>query len=248
MPAGTINPTTSSVTIFFADPSKPLPSGEEPKRSYAICLDLDSCSREPDGSLGASCRTLLERAEANNVDVILAAKTVKFFEIPGLDKYSVTLVEKPKAEMTGSALVGWVTDELNRVMRLAEGRKRGFQSSKPVEELGNPRVGEAYLQSHLSKEREKAFLHYVSGRPDQPHAALADRPTKSEKFVAGSGLGKFIASSGKFALKKNISTKGKLYAETQESVMRVKAAKAAKALTSNKAASADTAAGHQKKR
>jgi hypothetical protein len=242
MPVIATNPTTDSVSILFADPNSLL-TPTQLKENDAICLDLDSCGFEPDGSLGSKCVTLIHTAKANKVDVILAAKTKRFFEVPGLDKFAVTFVLKPVADMTGHALVAWVTQELVRAMGLGNGRKRGFRSSKPVGNSTPGKVSEAYLQSHLTKEQEEVFLDYVSGKRAQTHHTV---PAKTPpKKIA-------VAKSGQFVAKNLLGTKGKVNLKGQASATiqnaaAVKVVKSAKTQSLRTAASAASGTGSRKK-
>lgn len=163
MSATAVNPTRSGLSILFADPTKPHPIMSQLKANDAICVDLDLCSFEPDGSLGTKCRTLIDNAGLHNIDVILAAKKVRFHSVPGLDKLSVTLIQKPSLEMTGEALARWLSDQLSHAMALNKRAERGFRSSKQVDDSEPAKINEAYLKSNLRKEQEEIFRNYVTG-------------------------------------------------------------------------------------
>jgi len=69
-------------------------------------------------------------------------------------------------------------------MGLGEGRKRGFRSSKPVNDSKPSKVSEAYLKSHLTKEQEGVFLNYVSGKSTQTEAASRSAGIEKKIFVS----------------------------------------------------------------
>jgi hypothetical protein len=229
MPVTAITPTTSSLSILFADP-KSLPSLTEMRRNDAICLDLDLCRLEEDGSLGEECVSLIENAEKNDVDVILAAKTVRFYEVPGLDELAVTMVEKPEVGMTGSELADWVAVRLSKAMGLGDDRKRGLQPAKSVAGSKPGEVSAVHFESNLTKQQEDAFLHFVSGCSSQTKAAAQPARVAKKSVPAKSYTVTKKAPATKAAILKQYGVKA--------------AAKAAKPLNLKAAASSKTKAAY----
>jgi hypothetical protein len=177
-----MSPTTSGVSILFADPTQPFPSRRELQQSDAICVDLDLCLDE-DGSLGEACVSLIENAEANSIDVILAAKKVRFYEVPGLDDLSVTLLEKPEVGLTGVNLAAWVAGQLSRAMGLDDEVKRGLRPTKTLADSKPGEVSAIQLESDLSEEEEAEFLDFVS--EDNNEDQVETQPVRTtKKYVA----------------------------------------------------------------
>jgi hypothetical protein len=184
MPANAINSMNSGVSILFADPAQPLPSESTLRKTDAICVDLDRCSREEDGSLGEVCTAFLVDATKRDVDVILAANAVRFYEIPGLDNFAVTFIEKPTTELTGESLAAWVAEEIGQAMGLNRGVKRGFRSIKSVGSNEPGKVAAVHLESNLSKEHEEAFLDFVSGHSEKREVISASPSPQKKKVTA----------------------------------------------------------------
>ena len=234
MAVDAINPTAAGVSILFADPNLSFPSVSALLGSDAICVDLDQCV-EPDGSLASKCLTLLKDAEQKKVDVILAAKAVSFYEVPALNNFSVTLVEKPETELTGEDLANWVAGEISRAMGLDDEVKRGLRRARSVGKSVPGKVSAVHYESNLSKEQEKAFLDFVSGTTSKPKAAL--RPAFGLKKSSAAKPGQYF-EKGLTQTRGSISVGGR----NKMTAAAAKVAKAAKGNVLKAAASPKTMA------